>query len=103
MDKDSQSPPQPSSGIGRGTRSRRARSVSTPSAASSNAPSVSSSSVRRLSSVCRYSLNPDTHPRLLLSWTRDGIHNLLPHLQAGHEIMKKWLVLFKQYRTPIRF
>jgi hypothetical protein len=108
MDKDSRSPHQPSSGSGRGTRSRRARSVSTPSTAPSIASSMSSS-VRRLSSVCAYTLNraADTHPRLLLramqDWTLDGIHNLLPHHQAGHKIMKKWLVLFKQYRRPIRF
>ncbi len=51
MDKDSQFPPQPSTGTSRGGRSSRSRSVSTPSS-SSNAPS----SVRRLSLACVYIL-----------------------------------------------
>lgn len=73
MDKGSQSPPQPPTGGGRGTGSRRARSVSTPSAPS-NASSVSSS-VRWQSSVCGYSLDraPDppasqSLPGLDLGW-----------------------------------
>ena len=69
MDKGSQYPPQPPSGGGRGTTSRRARSVSTPSAPS-NASSISSS-VRRQSSVCGYSLDRAADP--LSSQSRAGL------------------------------
>lgn len=41
--------------------------------------------------------------RVVQDWTQDGSYNLLPYRQAGHEIKKKWLVRFKQYKRPIHF
>ncbi|KAH9004226.1 hypothetical protein EDB86DRAFT_3072570 [Lactarius hatsudake] len=60
MDKDSQPPPQPSTGSSRRTRSGRARSVSTPSAPS-NASSISSSPATQSYA----GLDPGWHPQPL--------------------------------------